>query len=49
MNLILIEIKNVFYVFNMVLTMKVLRIKALGIPHFQERIKYLFFWEATYF
>ena len=49
MNLILIEIKNVFYVFNMVLSMKVLRIKVLGIPLFQGRIKYFFFWKATYF
>ncbi len=40
MNLILIEIKNVFYVFNMVLSMKVLRIKVLGIPLFQGGIKY---------
>lgn len=38
MNLILIEIKNVFYVFNMVLSMKVLRIKALGIPFFKEEL-----------
>lgn len=43
MNLILIEIKNVFYVFNMVLSMKVLRIKALGIPFFKEELNISFF------